>query len=164
MGRKSTGATIARIMLSFLRQRAWSQVDLARACDISVKALRPRLLELQAAGMPLEIEADPPHVYWTVSRRWFPEARVLEQRQVALVARLLERLPPSGQRSQALSALLDVRDRAAPSDESRREEMLERLEDAARQRKVARVDYTERFTFGGSCPRRDRSSAVDDYP
>ena len=72
MNRRSEADTPARLLVAFLRQRTWSQAELAREVGIEVRAVRRRLNELRAAGVPLEDDEDRPHVYWSVPKRWFP--------------------------------------------------------------------------------------------
>lgn len=59
-------------MQAFVDRSTWTQADLARAVGVDVRVVRTVLGELSDAGMPLEREADHPHVYWSVRRGWFP--------------------------------------------------------------------------------------------
>jgi predicted DNA-binding transcriptional regulator YafY len=106
MGRASKDDTVAGIYQAFLGQRTWRQAELAREVGISTKALRERLAELSARGMPLESENDPPHVYWSVSRSWFPGGVAFSGQDAADLVRELWLLPRSGRRDRALSKLL----------------------------------------------------------
>jgi hypothetical protein len=106
LGNRSTGKTLATIFVALLERRTWSQAALARRCDVGVPAIRTRLSELKEAGVPLECESDPPHVYWSVPKNWYPNGRLLESKDLALVARLLRRLPPTKDVARALRAVV----------------------------------------------------------
>jgi predicted DNA-binding transcriptional regulator YafY len=153
MGQRSAGKTIAAILLAFLRERTWKQKALADHCGISPKALRARLLELSEGGMPLEAENDPPHVFWSVPKSWVPDGTILSPRQVATVARLVSRLPPSKERSDALRALLraDASVSMEPSLDAALTKVLTILEDGVREQRAVKIDY-----FGVSRGDRDR--------
>jgi predicted DNA-binding transcriptional regulator YafY len=153
MGQRSAGQTVATILLAFLRERTWTQIALARHCGISSKALRARLLDLSEGGMPLEAQSDPPNVYWSVPKSWFPEGTVLSPPQVAMIARLVSRLPASRQRSDALRSLLcaDGQDSLEPSLDAALTRVLTILEDGLRERRAVHIDY-----YGASRGDRDR--------
>jgi hypothetical protein len=81
VGRRSPTESIARIYQAFLRERTWTQAALTREVGIGTPALRKRLDELTTLGMPLEREeGDPPHIYWTVPRSWFPGGMLFRNR------------------------------------------------------------------------------------
>lgn len=142
MGNRSTGKTLATIFVALLERRTWSQADLARRCGVGVPAIRTRLAELVDAGVPLECESDPPHVYWSVPRSWFPNGRVVESKDLALVARLLRRLQPTKEVVRALRAMAGQERQPADREHTERyPEVLGALEDAARDRRVATIDY-----------------------
>jgi predicted DNA-binding transcriptional regulator YafY len=142
MGQRSAGETLARILAAFLKQRVWSQAELARCCGVSVKALRMRLQELIEANVPLASETDHPHVYWNVPRNWFPAGKLLEPRDVALVARLLQRLPPGADRAKALALVLGTSDGRLQRVEDKSDpQILNMVEDAARERRAIEIDY-----------------------
>jgi predicted DNA-binding transcriptional regulator YafY len=105
MPKRSAGATIAQILLAFGEEPTWAQAALAERCGIEVRALKVRLKELAAAGVPLERQDDPPHVYWSVPSSWRPGAVYLSTDDMVLVSRLLGRLPSSRLRGQALAAV-----------------------------------------------------------
>lgn len=106
MGRASKDDTVAGIYQAFLGHRTWRQADLAREVGVSTKALRQRLAELSARGMPLEWEDEPPHVYWSVSPSWFPGGVALTGQDAADLLRELWLLPRSVRRDRALAKLL----------------------------------------------------------
>jgi predicted DNA-binding transcriptional regulator YafY len=105
MPKRSTGATISQILIAFGEERTWTQASLAERCGIEVRALKVRLKELVDAGVPLERQEDPPHVYWSVPKSWSAGAVFLSTADMLLVARLLGRLPASRTRQQALGAI-----------------------------------------------------------
>ncbi|MDB4989589.1 MAG: hypothetical protein JWN04_4767 [Myxococcaceae bacterium] len=143
MGRRSAGETIACILLAFMREPVWAQAELALHCKVDARALRARLVELQAAGFPLIQDREPPKVYWTVPRGWFPGGRALSEKELKLAARLVRRLPEGAAKHRVLGFL----EGAAASDtyvaRSRDllEAMLVSLEDALQERRVVEVDY-----------------------
>ena len=143
MGRRSAGETIACILLAFRREPVWAQAALAVHCKVDARALRARLLELQAAGFPLIQDRDPPKVYWAVPAGWFPGGRALSDKEAKLAARLIRRLPEGAARERVLG-ILDSRsgsEAAGVRARDAREAMLVSLEDALQERRVVRVNY-----------------------
>lgn len=67
--------------------------------------------ELQAAGVPLESEREPPHAYWSVPDGWFPGGALLSGDELRDVVRHLFRAPRTATRNRLLRKLL----KAAPS-------------------------------------------------
>jgi predicted DNA-binding transcriptional regulator YafY len=67
-----------------------------------VPALRKRLNELARAGVPLDMETDSPHVYWSVPKNWLPGAVQLNPAEMLELHRLLNRLPSSISRNALL--------------------------------------------------------------
>ena len=108
MGQRSGTETAIQIIQAFLGQRTWSQAQLAKALDIGVPAVRKRLDELTKAGVPLDMEADPPHVYWSVPKNWFPGGVQLNPADILELRRLLTRLPRSVSRNALLKKLGDA--------------------------------------------------------
>ena len=99
MGQRSAAETVASILLAFVEDGTWRQAELASRVGVSVPALRKRLRELQDAGMPLEKEEDPPQVFWSVPRGWFPGGVVVAGKELEDLLRLAVRAPKSeGQR------------------------------------------------------------------
>src|SRR5204863_5027205 len=83
VGRRSPTESVARIYRAFLRQRTWSQAELAREIEIGIPALRKRLDELTALGMPLDRDdRDPPQIYWSVPASWFPDSVAFDKGEV----------------------------------------------------------------------------------
>lgn len=145
MGQRSSAETVTRLIFAFMSQPVWSQKDLAEHCGVGAKAIKARLTDLQAAGVPLDREEDRPQVYWSVPRGWLPQVgRVLAQVDIALLARMIARLPRSGDREQLLAKLLGrpQSNAANPGDPPESDELhLRLIEDASRRREVMCVDY-----------------------
>lgn len=110
MGQRSATETVAGIFQRFLQQREWSQAALARSLEISVKAVRARLAELEAEGIPFERIEAPPHVLWRVPDGWFPGSLQLNPREIGAVLQQLLQAPESDARN----ALIDRIVAAAP--------------------------------------------------
>ena len=108
MGQRSGTESAIAIIQAFLGRRTWSQAELARELAIGVPALRKRLDELTKAGVPLETESDPPHVYWSVPKNWLPGAVQLNPPDILELRRLLMRLPKSASRNALLKKLGDA--------------------------------------------------------
>lgn len=142
MGRRSAGETLARILLAFARKPVWSQADLAAMCEVSVRTVKTRLLDLQGAGFHVSAEKDPPHVYWTAPEGWFPGGRVVREADASLIVRLLHRVPETASVRRALRAVeKQPREPLSSERQSDSELRLGLLEDAARERKVVELDY-----------------------
>ena len=107
MGQKTAGESLAAIIQAFVKRRTWQQADLARHVDLGVPALRKRLLELRASGMPLSDERETPHVYWSVPKTWFPGGVGLAGKDVEALLRLLGRMPKSAERDRLMHAALE---------------------------------------------------------
>jgi predicted DNA-binding transcriptional regulator YafY len=113
---------------------------------VRTEALRKLLEELHAAGIPVESEKDHPHVYWSVSRNWYPGGILFQQEHVPDLVRQLRRLPQSKAREKLLGIVAEqvparVRHAPQPTVVSRRtsehdEQFTPIVEDAAA-RKVA---------------------------
>lgn len=158
MGRRSSTESIARIFAAFLRQRTWSQAALARELQIGVPALRKRLDELAAHGVPfLEPESDPPQVYWSVPSNWFPDSVAFSRNEVPDLLHVLRHAPRSRRRDKLLQVVFETRrDRSAlvatesaiitPDASVADEAFLPIIEDAIAQRRPVRMRFysTER--------------------
>jgi predicted DNA-binding transcriptional regulator YafY len=108
VGRRSQTETVAGIYQAFLRRRTWKQADLARELDVTVPTLRRVLRELEAAGMPVHHDdGDPPHVYWSVSKDWFPGSVAFKREEVPELLRQLRRLPQGQGRRRLLSLVVE---------------------------------------------------------
>ena len=106
MGQRSSTETIVALLQAFLEQRTWSQADLADHIGVGVAAVRKRLQELSAHGVPLTREEDPPQVYWSVPPGWLPGAIALPASDVLELLRHLTRLPQSAARERLLQRVL----------------------------------------------------------
>jgi predicted DNA-binding transcriptional regulator YafY len=153
MPQRSAGATNSQILLAFGEQRTWIQKELAARCGVGVRALRERLEELEAAGLPLERDEDRPNVYWSVPKTWSPGSSNVPSADLLLLARLVRRLPKSPSRSRGLTAIaaalrLDPVDAqavteapAAESLEPAVDAQLAAVEDALDRRRALELDY-----------------------
>lgn len=139
-------------MQAFLSQRVWSQASLADALGLKVPALRKRLTELQASGMPLTREEDHPHVYWSVPKTWFPGGVLVPAEDVEPLLRLLGRLPRGKDRDRLLGivvrAISGKRDGVAPASGGivppappADEKLLATVEDAVARRQALHFRY-----------------------
>jgi predicted DNA-binding transcriptional regulator YafY len=148
MGQRSSAETVIAIIQAFLRQRDWSQADLAREIGVGVPALRQRLRELCQAGVPLESQADHPQVFWSLPHGWFPGAIDLNHEEGIELVRLLRRLPKGSSRDRLITKL-SACIRKIPSDspviavtrDPQEEQMLCAVEDAAHARVAIRMRY-----------------------
>lgn len=103
MGRRSSTETVTAILLAFLERRSWSQKALADHCGVSVKTVKRHLTDLSAAGFPLYQDRDPPHVYWSVPKDWFPGAVAFRDELLTVLVRVLRNSPHSDTRSRLLT-------------------------------------------------------------
>jgi predicted DNA-binding transcriptional regulator YafY len=110
MGQRSATETLAGIFQCFLERREWTQAAMAAALDVSVKALRARLEELQLQGIPLERVEAPPQVLWRVPEDWFPGSLQFRATELGELLRQLLQAPESDARN----ALIDRIVAAAP--------------------------------------------------
>lgn len=146
MGARSAAETVSHVLAAFLRQRTWQQAELARVLEVSPRTIRNTINALTRAGVPFEHDPDPPHVYWSVPRTWFPTGTMLTTDQLREVCRLLARLPASAARERALLDLLAAVPDAAGAANTHAARVpdpaLEVLEDAWRHRQPVRMRYT----------------------
>jgi predicted DNA-binding transcriptional regulator YafY len=102
VGKRSAIEATVGILGAFLRRRTWKQADLARELDLEPRALRGYLTELMRRNFPLEREEEPPQVYWSMSKDWFPGGLLLETVDVQLLLQLLCRMPASKARDKLM--------------------------------------------------------------
>lgn len=153
MGQRSSTATVFAIVHAFIENRTWSQAELARHLEMSVPALRKRLLELEGSGVPLERQEDHPNVWWSVPKTWFPGAVVLKDQDVVDQLRILARTPKSPARDRLIASIsrqlptrADTATRLAdaivpPDAPPVDERYLAVLEDSAAHRQTVRMRY-----------------------
>jgi predicted DNA-binding transcriptional regulator YafY len=151
MGRLSGTESAIALIVAFIDRRTWSQTELANHLEIKVAAVRARIGELQAAGVPLERDEDHPQVYWSVPKGWVPGAIKLTPPELADLLRVLRRAPDDSARAQVLARILAAQGAGRKSevpgavaaatlpDESAM--YLAILEDAARHREALRIRY-----------------------
>lgn len=102
MGKRSAIEATVGILGAFLRRRTWKQADLARELELEPRALRGYLTELTLRNFPLEREEEPPQVYWSMAKNWFPGGLLLETVDVQLLLQLLCRMPASKARDKLM--------------------------------------------------------------
>jgi predicted DNA-binding transcriptional regulator YafY len=153
VGQRSPTESLAAILSAFLQERTWAQSELARELGLSVPATKKRLEELLRTGVPLERIHDPPQVYWSVSKHWFPGGVVFQGDAVRELLRLLARLPRSKSRDALLDTVLRTLPKSTngqsplgnaimqPAAKPGEEEQLAVLEDAARAGKAIHFRY-----------------------
>lgn len=98
---------MTQIVFAFLDDRTWSQAELARRIGIGVPQLRRHLEEMQR-DFPLEREDDPPHVYWSLPKGWFPGGLVLRSEDAQALLRLLAHLPSTSMRNRVLERIVSA--------------------------------------------------------
>lgn len=106
MGQRSNTETIVAIVQAFLQARSWKQPTLAEHVGVKVPALRKRLNELAAQGFPLIRDEDPPDVWWSVPKDWFPGGVAFGSDDVPELLRQLYRLPASASRDRFIRRLI----------------------------------------------------------
>jgi hypothetical protein len=155
VGQRSASESVAAILSAFLRERAWKQSDLARVVDLSVPATKRRLEELQASGVPLERSEDPPFVYWSVSKHWFPGGVVFQGNDVKELLRLLARLPRGKRRDALLETVLRTLPRGANGQASLAGAVVEQIARPGEEEHLAVIeDAAQRRAEGGEGSRR----------
>lgn len=167
MGRLSGTETALALVVAFIEKDSWTQADLARRLGIGVAAMRKRLNELIDAGVPVQREEDPPHVHWTVPKKWIPSGVRLDPADVAELLRLLNRLPNSALRNRLAARVLQgtahTRPRTTdappavlvPALDPHEERWLSVVEDTTRGCEVLSLNYLS--TSGGGMQRRQVS-------
>lgn len=159
MGQRSATETLFAIVSAFIEERTWAQAALARKLEITVPAVRKRLEELRAGGsVPLERDdSDPPQVYWSVPKGWYPGALIFKRDEIADLLRTLARAPHNAARSRVLKLVLarlpsqaTASDPGTPIDptmfrtpevDAAEEQWLGVVEDAASKRVALRMRY-----------------------
>jgi predicted DNA-binding transcriptional regulator YafY len=106
------------IFLAFHRQRTWAQAELARTLGLTTESVRKKLQEFEKLGVPLVRDDDPPHVYWSVPKGWFPGGLLLEASDVEQVVRLLARCPRSSARDKLIKRVVQGSGKATAGTDS----------------------------------------------
>jgi predicted DNA-binding transcriptional regulator YafY len=95
VGQRTPTETLFGIVAAFVDQRTWSQSELARRLETTTETIRRRLGELKAGGFKLERSEEPPYVYWSVPKDWFPGVLPFKADEARDLLRLLGRARPS---------------------------------------------------------------------
>jgi len=114
MGQRSHTNTVVTVLQALLKERSCTQIDLARRAGVDSQVVRKHLEELQRHGFPLEREGDPPQVWWSVPKGWFPGAVLFDSKSVPVLLRQLSRLPRSKEREQLIQRILEAAPRPSP--------------------------------------------------
>ena len=151
MSTRSAAETIVRLVQAFIEEKTWKQADLARRVGVASRTVAARLVELREAGVPLEREADLPHVYWSVPNGWVPGGVTLASEDVSELLRLLARAPRSAARtrltlrlvasSPAVAALGSLAGRVVTEPDREEDRFLPVIEDAIARRTALRFRY-----------------------
>ena len=148
VGQRSNTETIVAILKAFLDTRTWKQADLARRVAVLPATIHKRLDELAANGVPLTIDREHPHVYWSVPKGWFPGGVVFTGDQITEVFRQLSRMPKSKARNLLIESLLRFLptrrvgpEIVAGEASAREEQYLPAVEDAATQKIALQFRY-----------------------
>lgn len=115
MGKRSSTETVVAILQALMKQRTCKQADLARLAGVDSQVVRKHLEELETHGFPLERSEEPPHVFWSVPKNWFPGAVLFDSKSVPVLLRQLSRLPRSAEREQLIRRILDAAQRPPPA-------------------------------------------------
>ncbi|HEU4583750.1 MAG TPA: WYL domain-containing protein [Polyangiaceae bacterium] len=102
MGKRSAIEATVGILSAFMRRRTWRQAELGRELDLEPRTLKRHLTELARRGIPLDREDEPPQVYWSMPKNWFPGGVLLEAEDAQLLIGLLCRVPASKPRNTLL--------------------------------------------------------------
>ncbi len=153
---------LAAVYQAFFDQKTWIQADLAREVSISVERLRELLNTLEAQGWPFEKQNEPPHVYWSLPRDWFPEGVIIRAGDVPDLLRLFARMPRTGARDRIVGRITRGAKAEAstpvwlvPQVDPKEESHLPIVEDSARRGEVLHMHYYS--VRRGVCDWRDVS-------
>lgn len=149
MGRRSQTETLSGILRCFLTERTWTQAALARELEVSVKTVRSKLEELEAAGYRFERQDDHPHVYWSLPKIWAPGGVTLPEADARELVRHVLRTRPSTRRDELVARVLNALPPRPTADAAAavtpllqsEADMLGLCEDAAAQRVPVRAAY-----------------------
>jgi proteasome accessory factor C len=152
MGTRSSTQTVFVILQAFMQRGSWTQADLARRAGVRANVIRTRLVELQKLGVPLTSEHDHPDVWWSVPKRWAPDAVLFDAESVRALLRQLCRLPRSPARDKLIRKILEEGPRplaaspdpstvVTPEPSKSEEAYLPTVEDSATQRVCLKFHY-----------------------
>lgn len=106
VGQRTPTETLFGIVCAFVDRNTWSQADLARHLETRPETIRRRLIELQAGGFKLERSEEPPQVYWSVPKNWFPGVLPFKADEVNDLLRLLGRARASELKARLLGVVV----------------------------------------------------------
>jgi predicted DNA-binding transcriptional regulator YafY len=109
MGARNAYETVARVVQAFADTRTWKQADLARLVEVKSERISKVLQELASAGMPLEREDDPPHVFWSVPPHWFPGGVMFSEDDWPVLVHAISRISDEKRRKRLLGRLVEGR-------------------------------------------------------
>lgn len=115
MGKRSRTETVVAILQALIELRSCKQAELARIAGVDSQVIRKHLEELESHGFPLERFEDPPHVYWSVPKDWFPGHVFFDSKSVPMLLRQLSRLPRSTERELLIRRILEASQRPQPA-------------------------------------------------
>jgi predicted DNA-binding transcriptional regulator YafY len=152
MGQRSNTDTVVAILQALVKDRSCTQADLARRTRVRSQVVRKHLDELFDSGFPLERYEDPPQVWWSVPKDWFPGAVLFESDSVTDLLRQLSRLPRSAVREKLIRRILEAAPRPSrappgaptvltPQRTDTEETHLSRAEDAAMRKVTLALKY-----------------------
>ncbi len=144
MGRRSQTQTVMELLVQFVTNRTWKQAALIKHLGISPKTFRRCVRELADAGVPLERDDEPPHVYWSVPKSWFPGATVVKAEDVAVLLRLLGRVRRCRDRDRCVHLLMgrDAPPARDTADVEAAERAVKAIEDAYEKKLVLQMHYS----------------------
>jgi predicted DNA-binding transcriptional regulator YafY len=114
MGQRSPTDTVVTVLQALLETRSCTQAELARRAGVDSQVVRKHLEELLRHGFPLEREDDPPQVWWSVPKGWFPGAVLFDSKSVPVLLRQLSCSPQSAAREQLIQRILESAPRPPP--------------------------------------------------
>jgi predicted DNA-binding transcriptional regulator YafY len=105
MGRRGGTETLAVVLLAFLERNTWRQAELAQRAGVQRKTLVRILVDLQHADLRLTRKEEPPQVYWSVPKTWFPGCVAFQGQDLVELAKLIQRTPRSEARDRILNRI-----------------------------------------------------------
>lgn len=149
MGKRSRTETVVVILQALVKDRSCTQADLARRARVGPQVARKHLDELVRHGFPLERYDDPPQIWWSVPKGWFPGAVLFDSDSVPDLLRQVSRLPRSAARERLIRKILEAVPRPppvaptvlTPQWSESEETHLSLIEDAATRRVTLEIKY-----------------------